>query len=66
MREEVAEYLAVLAKSLEARAKGDEVLEDSYLDQLDGIWYFSLSETGREEVSEAVRQYVRSEQGSSP
>ena len=50
--------MVLLSKVLEARARGNEALEDSLLDELDSIWY-SLSEESIDKVSSAIiRQYL--------
>lgn len=54
---EVSVYLVVLSKALEARARGNEALEDALLDQLDDIW-LSLSESDIEEVRKSVYRYI--------
>ena len=55
---EVSVYMVVLSRTLEARARGNEALEDSLLDELDGIWK-SLSDEDKKAANLAVSQYLR-------
>jgi hypothetical protein len=55
---EVSVYMVVLSRALEARARGNEALEDSLLDELDGIWK-SLSDDDKKAANLAVSQYLR-------
>lgn len=57
---EVSVYMVVLSKALEARARGNEALEDALLDELDGIW-LSLTDEDRLRVSEEVKRLNRSQ-----